>query len=129
MPTALICSHSKNLREDLGVQLAQCGYAVEQARHPGELFQRLKQNPCDVVVMEARKDNFAGPMRQLFRFNPGIVVHFFCEKAVFCFYPMRAQPARLLEAIKLAGLTIAPRMLLHTRTGQRREPASDVIEI
>jgi hypothetical protein len=129
MPTALICSHSKSLREDLGAQLAQCGYAVEQARHPAEMLQRLKQNPCEVVLMETRKDSFAEPMRQLFRFNPGIVVHFFCEKAVFCFYPMRAQPARLLEAIKRAGLTIAPRMLLHTRTGQRCAPASDVIEI
>jgi DNA-binding NarL/FixJ family response regulator len=129
MPTALICSPTESVRERLRDQLAQTGYAIEQAAHPGEIYQLLKHAPCDVIVMESRRDNFAGLMRHIFQVNPRIIVHFFFEKTVFCFYPMREQPARLLKAIKLAGLTIAPRMLLHTRTGQRREPAPEVVEI
>jgi hypothetical protein len=129
MPTALICSPTESVRERLRDQLAQTGYATEQAVHADEIYQLLKHMPCDVIIMESRRDNFAGLMRHIFRTNPLIAVHFFFERTVFCFYPMREQPSRLLQAIKLAGLAIAPRMLLHTRTGQSDEPAPDVIEI
>jgi hypothetical protein len=114
MATALVYAASSLTRNRLNEQLSAAHYTVECVEQLDAVAAILRHEARDVIISEARKDNFAYLMRLAFVHNSNTILHFFEERSIFCFYPLQKQPAKLVDAILQSGLLLSSRLLQHT---------------
>ena len=129
MRTALICSPHQLIRDRLSEQLAKVDYTVDGVATSKAIFDVLKYQKRDVVIIESEKDNFSAVLIEIFKLNPKSIIHFFFEERIFCFYPCRSQPLSLIKAMTQAGLKISPRLLNHTLRRAEAHPESQALMI
>jgi hypothetical protein len=123
--SALVLVHKPSLRSGLQASLADAGYAAENVDAETALSEALRAAPRDALVAEARRDCFAHLLRSALQVNPQMPIHFIDAGAVFCFHPMRSQPAALIDALLSAGVRISNDLLRHTHCIGARERSAE----